>query len=284
MTYETIAVRPLTPTIGAEVDGVRLSGDLPQETIDEIEAALLEHLVIFFRTPRNRSRRAHRLWPSFWRAAYPSRRQGDRWLPRVDEGSRRCRHRPRLWRPMAHRCVLRHRSLRWPASCTSAPCRASGGGDTLFANMYSAYESLSEPIQELLGGLTAIHDGGPNYTSRAKLGQYEDVDRVFPRAEHPIVRTHPATGRKSLYVNSSFTTGIVGVSDTEERALLDSPVRAPSPGQSFNAAFAGRPTRWPSGTTAVPSTTRCRTTTPRSARGIASPSPATNRSNPQLWR
>ena len=89
------------------------------------------------------------------------------------------------------------------------------GGDTLFANMYAAYDALSPPLRALLDGLTARHVA--DYT-----GQYGDhkPQREFPRASHPVVRTHPVTGRKALFVNAGFTRHIEGLSRRESAALL----------------------------------------------------------------
>ena len=77
------------------------------------------------------------------------------------------------------------------------------GGDTLFANMYAAYDALSERLKTYLAGLRAIHDGEHVYR-----GLFDSVaDKPsYPRAEHPVVRTHPDTGKKALYVNRGFTT------------------------------------------------------------------------------
>jgi len=95
---------------------------------------------------------------------------------------------------------------------------ADGGGDTLFANMYAAYEALSPPLRRLLEGMTAIHDG-----ERVFRGRYavDDRGREFPRAEHPVVRTHPVTGRKALFVNRWFTDRIVQLKRPESAALLE---------------------------------------------------------------
>src|ERR1700730_13156371 len=77
------------------------------------------------------------------------------------------------------------------------------GGDTLFANMYAAYEALSRSMQRFLSELTALHDGARNYEGRATaLGRRPE----YPRAEHPVVLTHPVTGRPLLFVNRMFTT------------------------------------------------------------------------------
>src|SRR5258708_27452225 len=84
------------------------------------------------------------------------------------------------------------------------------GGDTLFANMYAAYDSLSERMKSYLDGLTALHDGEPIY--RGLYANYGVPDRpAYPHAEHPVLRTHPVTGKKALYVTSGFTRHIVGI-------------------------------------------------------------------------
>jgi taurine dioxygenase len=95
-----------------------------------------------------------------------------------------------------------------------------GGGDTLYADMYMAYELLSDPMKRFLEGLTAIHDGAGPYSEQQALG-IGSPDSDFPQTEHPIVVRHPETGRKLLYVNSGFTTRIVGLSRAESRAVLD---------------------------------------------------------------
>jgi taurine dioxygenase len=92
-----------------------------------------------------------------------------------------------------------------------------GGGDTLFANMYLALDTLSAPIRKLIEGMTAIHDGEPLY--RGRYGN-DDAGKVYPRAEHPVVRTHPVTGRKCLFVNRFFTTRLVGLSRNESDGIL----------------------------------------------------------------
>ena len=86
--------------------------------------------------------------------------------------------------------------------------------------MYAPYEDLSEPMQAFLGQLTAIHDGAPNYGNRKQLAGIDITGKVFPRAEHPVVRTHPLTGKKALFVNPAFTTGIKGLPPAEEEAVL----------------------------------------------------------------
>jgi len=91
------------------------------------------------------------------------------------------------------------------------------GGDTLFASMYGAYDTLSTPMQQFLLGLTAIHSSDHVY--RGRYG-YKDDDKQFPENEHPAIRTHPVSGRKALYVNSGFTRRFKGLKREESTALL----------------------------------------------------------------
>ena len=99
------------------------------------------------------------------------------------------------------------------------------GGDTLFASMYAAYEALSGPMRELLDGLVAVHDFRHGFAeSLAEPGgaaRLADAVAANPPVEHPLVRTHPESGRKALYVNPLFTTRIKGLAPAESRALLE---------------------------------------------------------------
>jgi taurine dioxygenase len=90
------------------------------------------------------------------------------------------------------------------------------GGDTVFASMYAAYDHLSAPMQDLLSGLTAVHSG---HHAGAHYG-YPDPKADYPESVHPLVRTHPRTGRKALYVNSGYTSRIVELSEAESAAVL----------------------------------------------------------------
>ncbi len=92
------------------------------------------------------------------------------------------------------------------------------GGDTAWVSQVAAYERLSEPIQKLLEGLTAEHDGNPQAESARRDGKF--VRREPVKSHHPIVRVHPVTGKKALFVNPGFTKKIVGLKDEESAALL----------------------------------------------------------------
>lgn len=215
--YRHIAVRKLTPIIGAEIQGVDLARPLSIETQGEIERALAENLVIFFRdqemTPREHIAFGRRFGELHLHPAAPhepghpelmiiaadensSRANGEAWHTDVS-----CDPEP----PMGSILYIRE-----------APAL---GGDTLFANMYLAYETLSDRMKAYLDGMLAVHDGEHVYR-----GLYSDLgvaDRPsYPRSQHPVVRTHPVTGRKCLYVNYGFTTRLVGVPLDESDAVL----------------------------------------------------------------
>ncbi len=102
----------------------------------------------------------------------------------------------------------------------------SYGGDTLFASTARAYDELSDTMKSFLGGLRAVHDYTNAYDTffaqfpdRPPLSEAEKAK--VPPVEHPVVRTHPETGRKALFVNPGFTRRIVGMTDAESRAILD---------------------------------------------------------------
>ena len=144
------------------------------------------------------------------------------------------------------------------------------GGDTMFANQYQAYDALSAPMKRLLEGLRAVHSdigiAGPN-ASRNKLRSTKNRDDDGwreTRSLHPIVRTHPETGRKCLFVNASYTIGIEGMTPAEGRRCSTS-CWSTAIGPNSPSASAGRRARSPSGTTAAPSTSRWATPAPSAA-------------------
>jgi taurine dioxygenase len=95
------------------------------------------------------------------------------------------------------------------------------GGDTMFANMYLAYEVLSKPMQVFLGGLKAFHESEHFYKGRYQNKNEVDMNKEYPSAIHPIIRTHPETEKKAIYVNKFFTTRIEGLADQESKLILD---------------------------------------------------------------
>jgi taurine dioxygenase len=95
------------------------------------------------------------------------------------------------------------------------------GGDTLFCDMYAAYDGLQDDVRASLHGLRAVHDFTKTFGRALDPDALAQKQKEYPPAEHPVVRTHPETGRKALYVNAAFTSHIVGMARDDSRRLLD---------------------------------------------------------------
>jgi len=217
MAYETIEVRPVTPRIGAEIGKVRLR-ELSNRQLEEIHAALLEHQVIFFRDQTLDLDSQKAFVRHFGELHVHPGAPGAPGHPEVmpvhaDEKS----------------TYIAGESWHSDVSCDPEPPMGSilhlrvvppVGGDTLFASMYAAYEALSPRMKAYIEGLTATHDGEPYYRGRYTDKGVDDRGKIYPRAVHPVVRTHPETKRKALYVNRMFTTRINEVSRDESEAVL----------------------------------------------------------------
>lgn len=210
-----LEIRKLTPVIGAEIFGVDLSRPLTNAELQGIHDALMQHLVVFFRDQTLDHDQQKALGRHFGELhvhpAAPS-------VPGHPEVM--------IIHADANSKFVNGESWHSDVSCEAEPPLGTilhmqvlpeVGGDTLFANMYRAFETLSEPMQRLLSGLTAVHDGEALY--RGRYGT-DDRGRVYPRAVHPVIRTHPVTGKQALFVNSFFTTRIVELSRPESDALL----------------------------------------------------------------
>jgi taurine dioxygenase len=216
-----LELAPLSPTIGAEVRGVDLSGHFDAEATSALRDALLEWKVLFFRnqslTPDQQLAFGRRFGElevhpfAGHRDGYPELMVLDRDDTPPVEGQ----YRENVW----------HSDVTWRlcpsmGSILRAVQLPPIGGDTLWADMYAAYDDLSPSMQSSLEGLTAIHDFLPAFGPAIPPDQVAVMREQFPLAEHPVVATHPETGRKLLYVNASFTTRIVGMDLDESRSLL----------------------------------------------------------------
>lgn len=232
---DRVGVDKITTYIGAEISGVDLSKPLDDPTFQVIHDALMDNLVIFFRdqvmAPEQQKAFGRRFGELHIHPGAPILHEEEEGRPRLGELT----HIPYAYGIEGHPEVLaiyadenskRIAGEEWHSdvSCEAEPPMGSilrltqvppSGGDTLFSSMYAAYDALSERMKDFLGGLTASHDGatyGKNFENRA--------GKTHPHAEHPIVRTHPVTGRKALFVNRTFTTRIVELNNAESDALL----------------------------------------------------------------
>ena len=212
-----ITVEPLTATIGAEIGGVDLADDLSPETIAEIRAALLEWKVIFFRDQHELDRERH---VAFGRAfgeleVHPLTPK-DQEQPEIFVIPAGGKHRaPEVW----------HSDVTWrPEPSMGSVLRAVElppiGGDTLWADMGAAYDLLDDETKARIDGLVALHDFVRAFGWNQPPEVQDKMRAKHPTQEHPVVRTHPETGRKTIYVNGSFTMGIKDMDEPEAAPLL----------------------------------------------------------------
>jgi len=216
-----LTFEPQTPTIGAEVCGIdlRQAIDLPTQRV--LRDALLEWKVLFFREQEITTEQhlafarlfgeleVHPFAPH--KPSYPevlaiSHGPGNK-------GRENAWHSDVTWRVEPSLGSVLH-AIEVPPV----------GGDTLFADMYAAYEGLSDEVKIKIEGRMAVHDFTHFRTGMRKKGktenEIEEFNKKYPEVEHPVVRTHPETGRKGLYVNVGFTLCIVGLEPAESDALL----------------------------------------------------------------
>lgn len=223
-TQTTIEVERLGRFLGAQVNGIDLRGDLSPATVAEIEGLLLDYKVLFFPGQDLDSDSQVRFARRFGEltSAHPV-------VPPVD-----AKH-PEIWQIEAIEGVrndLWHTDVTFVAhpplgSVLRAINVPDVGGDTNWGDLEAAYESLSPAVRTLVDGLTAMHDGSREFGAilagrqgRGNVWDGEVFSSLEP-VEHPVVRVHPVTGRKALFVNPGFTIAIKGVSDAESRGILD---------------------------------------------------------------
>ncbi len=238
MSYTAIQVTPVTPRIGAEVSGIDLTETLGNRQVDELHAALAEHQVLFFRDQKLSLEQQKTLGRYFGDLHIHPNTPGPEGHPEVlpihaDANSKR----------------IAGENWHSDVSCDIEPPLGSilylhtvppSGGDTIFASQSAAYDALSPALQVFLQGLTATHSGERSYRRTNRLLGIDDRDRTFPQAVHPVVRTHPVTGRKALFVNQGFTLHINELTPEESRALLDF-LFAHSTKPAFQVRFSWRP-------------------------------------------
>jgi taurine dioxygenase len=210
-------ILPLSPFIGAEIHGVDLRTEQDDQTIADIRAALNAHKVIFFRNQDLSVEQhidfARRFGDLEIHPATPQD-QADPEILRIAHGPQH-KGTENFW----------HSDVTWrPEPSLGSVLRAievpEVGGDTLFASMEAAYDALSPAMQEWVCTLTAVHDISRVFARRLKMTREEILEK-YPLQEHPVVRTHPETGRRCLYVNTAFTSHIKGLSTKESDWLLE---------------------------------------------------------------
>jgi len=215
--YRTFEVASLTPHIGAEVRDVDLAAPLSNEQAQDLHDAWLDWKLLVFRD-QELTREHHKAFARRFGKlhVHPMQHQyrGDPEILKVKTSGDSAYTAGDGW----HTDVTCDEIPPLGSMLYVTETPACGGGDTLFADMCLAYELLSEPMRQFLGGLTAVHDGALPY-----VGSYKSTppEGGYPRNEHPVVTRHPETGQPVLYVNRGFTSHIVGLSSAESRAALE---------------------------------------------------------------
>lgn len=216
-----IQAKPLAAALGAEISGIDLRQALDAETISSLKRLLAQYQVIFFRDqdidPAQHKALAEAFGPLQSHPAYATV-EG---YPEITilESTPEKPTKIEEW----------HTDMTFMAkpplgSILRSRISPEVGGDTLWASLGAAYEGLSDKMQSFLSGLSAVHDFAHGFRhSLAEPGGRERLAEALennPPVEHPVIRTHPETGRKMIFVNSLFTTHIVGMSESESYALL----------------------------------------------------------------
>ena len=231
MAYRNIETRPISGALGAEIHGVDLAEPLDEANFAEIREALHDHLVIFFRdqtiTPEQHLAFS-RWFGEVETHAYAKGLPGHpEILPVIKEAEDRAANFGGIW----HSDVSFHEAPPMGQILYALEVPESGG-DTIFVNMYRAYDALSDGMKALLDGLKAIHTGERSYgasNSQVTLRQDQfsrsmDVQVKEDAADevaHPVVRTHPETGRKSLFVSAISMQRFEGMTHEESAPLLE---------------------------------------------------------------
>jgi taurine dioxygenase len=231
--YRRIEVRPIAGALGAEIGGVDLA-TLDEETFREIEGAWLEHLVVFFRdqviTPEQQIAFAKRFGDIHYHPFMKGMAEHPEILEIIkEEGDTRAFgetwHTDQMFNPKPAKATILY-----------AKETPDAGGDTLFANMYLAYETLSEPMKALLEGVKTWNVGDRKKLSQsdrmgsARDGRYVGNEKMAAKVRdpgdlqtesaHPLVRTHPQTGRKAIYIGNHTQT-LCGFKHAEARPIVE---------------------------------------------------------------
>lgn len=219
-TYRHISVQPVAGALGAEISNANLS-NLNDAEFTEIRAALLAHQVIFFRD-QELTRDQHKAFGRRFGALHvhpflqPLKEEGHPEFVVLESDEKH----PFVAEAWHSDVTFQEKPpLGSVLRCVAAP---EFGGDTMWASMYAAYEALSDTMQRLLSGLVAIHDTSRTFSRDTYRTEHIGGKRAeqVVSAEHPVIRTHPETGRKALFVNSTFTHAIKGMKPAESDAVL----------------------------------------------------------------
>ena len=213
--------RKISGALGAEISGVDLSRPLGKDELLELRKLWLEHLVVFFRDQPLSEEQYMAFSLQFGEPVEYPLVKGLPRFPRIIE-VKKLEHERVAFGGIWHSDTA---YLQRPPMASMLLAREvpPHGGDTLFANMYAAYEGLSDGLKALLSGLKAVNSSTKADASKTREDRIKSdgTDKSDFTAEHPVVRTHPETGRKALYVNPGHTVRFAGWTEEESKSLLE---------------------------------------------------------------
>ena len=214
-------IKPFAPNLGAVITNVDLSNDINDAELKGIRDAFLKFQVLFFQNQSEISPENHiKLGRCF----------GDL---HIHPAAPKMKNYPQIFEintDKNSKIANGAEDFHSDVSCDIEPPLGTMlqlhilpecGGDTMFANMYMAYEALSNPMQKFLSDLKASHESEHFYRGRYKTESNSESKTEYPSAIHPVIRTHPETGKKAIFVNKFFTTRILGLEPQESKFILD---------------------------------------------------------------
>ena len=214
-----IVIEKFSPVLGAIITGIDLSKNITEKQFNDIHQAFLDYQVLFFKEQKEIPPQVHvDFGKKFGELhSHPA-------APTM-EGF------PEIFEIHAHKGSKIANGEFWHSdvSCDVTPPLGTmlqihilpeTGGDTMFSNMYTAYDALGDKYKNLLNGLVAIHESEHIYKGRYTDRGISEDEILTPTAKHPLIRTHPLTRKKAIYVNRTFTTGIEGMTKEESSSIL----------------------------------------------------------------
>ncbi|ABW14071.1 Taurine dioxygenase [Parafrankia sp. EAN1pec] len=218
MPTTTLDVQPVTPVVGATTSGVDLREPLDLDTVQAIRQALLDHGVIFFHDQELTRDQMRALVAHFGTPIPEPFSAGNEPDPLTEGDFQTAKRATSVWHTDTT-YVTEPPSLTALRAISLPPV----GGDTCWSNMYAAYNTLSAPLRGMLDGLTAVHSVYPVIQRMGTAGKAH-ADHSAPahgfENVHPVIRVHPETERKALFVNEAWTTRIVELQPAESAHLL----------------------------------------------------------------
>ena len=214
-------IKPFAPNLGAVITNVDLSYDINDAELKGIRDAFLKFQVLFFQNQSEISPENHIKLGKYF---------GDL---HIHPAAPKMKNYPQIFEINTNKnskIANGAEDFHSDVSCDIEPPLGTMlqlhilpecGGDTMFANMYMAYEALSNPIQKFLSDLKASHESEHFYSGRYKTESNSKSKTEYPSAIHPVIRTHPETGKKAIFVNKFFTKRILGLEPKESKFILD---------------------------------------------------------------